>query len=232
MIPPYDRAADGKRRLPGAEGQSVRLRDHEDQRDLRGFPRALSVASPATRTCSKAGRSCSTAPTIITSASTIPRSASTRTASSSSAAPGRSAGRARPKWSTCSRPMRLIQQGIMSLPTHRRRAPVRHLGQPVDPQRVAGKRGGRRARLAAHRRHDPHRSERAAAATRWSTTPRSRGARRDGLPAGPRERTRPGKNCTARRSGQLGEGGVMEFARQISRHVEQDAAAQSLSACS
>ena len=42
---------------------------------------------------------------------------STRIASWSSAAPGRSAGRARPRWSTCSRPTHLLRRGINNLPT-------------------------------------------------------------------------------------------------------------------
>ena len=41
--PPLRGAAEGAGRLPRAEGQSVRLRDHEDQRDLRGFPQPLSL---------------------------------------------------------------------------------------------------------------------------------------------------------------------------------------------
>jgi dihydroxy-acid dehydratase len=53
--------------------QSVRQRDHEDQRDLEGIPRPLPVESRRTRTLSRAAPSCSTGRRIITSASTIPR---------------------------------------------------------------------------------------------------------------------------------------------------------------
>ncbi len=63
-------------------GQSVRLGDHEDQRDLRRFPRALSLAARGRGRVRGRGRSCSTDRTIITTASTIPRWRSTRTASS------------------------------------------------------------------------------------------------------------------------------------------------------
>ena len=70
------------------------------------FRAPLSERTRAAKACSRAAPSCSTAPTIITRASTIPRSTSTSAAFWSSAARGRSAGRARPKWSTCSRPMR------------------------------------------------------------------------------------------------------------------------------
>ena len=43
--PSLRQAADGARRLQGAQGQPVRLRDHEDQRDLRRVPQALSLRS-------------------------------------------------------------------------------------------------------------------------------------------------------------------------------------------
>ena len=68
----------GKRRLPRPEGQPVRLRDHEDQRDLRGIPRALPRPG---RAASSARRWCSTARPTTTIASTILRWASTRTPS-------------------------------------------------------------------------------------------------------------------------------------------------------
>jgi dihydroxyacid dehydratase/phosphogluconate dehydratase len=57
------------------------------------------------------------------------------------------AGPVRPKWSTCNRPIALIKRGIMNAADPGRRPPVRHLGQPVDPERLAGKRGGRRPGL-------------------------------------------------------------------------------------
>ena len=41
-----------------------------------------------------------------------------------------------------------------------RRAAVGNIRQPLDPQRLARKRGGRGAGVAADRRHDPHRPQR------------------------------------------------------------------------
>ncbi len=40
--PPLQQAAEGEGRVPQPQGQPVRQRHHEDQRDLRGVPRALS----------------------------------------------------------------------------------------------------------------------------------------------------------------------------------------------
>ena len=60
-------------RLQGAERQPVRFRDHEDQRDLGGFPQALSVESEGPERASRAAPSCSTDRRTITAASTIRR---------------------------------------------------------------------------------------------------------------------------------------------------------------
>ena len=68
-----------RRRLPQPQGQPVRFRDHEDQRDLRVVPQALPVQSERSRMPSKARPSSSTAARTITLASTIRLSASTRT---------------------------------------------------------------------------------------------------------------------------------------------------------
>ena len=91
-------------RLPGAARQSVRFRDHEDQRDLQRVPRPLSGQPRRIPTRSRGAPSCSRGRRIITTASRIPRSISTSTASCSCAAPARSAIPAAPKSSTCSRP--------------------------------------------------------------------------------------------------------------------------------
>ena len=53
------------------QGQSVRQRHHEDQRDFAGIPRALSVATRPIPKPSKARRRCSTARKITMPASTI-----------------------------------------------------------------------------------------------------------------------------------------------------------------
>ncbi len=89
--------------LSEPQGQSVRQRDHEDQRDLRVLPQALSVQSRRISMPGKAAPSCSTARRTTTTASTIQNSRSTTTACSSYAAPVRSAIRAVRRWSTCSR---------------------------------------------------------------------------------------------------------------------------------
>ena len=108
-------------------------------------------------------------------------------------------------------PDALIQRGIMWLPTLGDGRQSGTSRQPVDPQRLARKRGGRRARLAAHRRHDPRR-------------PQRRHLRRAGRPGG--DRPPPGRRPRAadpasqtpweelyrEKTGQLGEGGVLEFA--------------------
>ena len=103
VIRPVVGSAEAACRLHQPEGQSVRQRDHEDQRDLGGVPRPLSVRTRTTPTPSRARRSCSTGRRTITPASTIRRSASTSTPSCSCAAPGRSAIPAAPRSSTCSR---------------------------------------------------------------------------------------------------------------------------------
>ena len=54
--------------------QSVRLRDHEDERDLGRVPRSATCPGPGTRACSRRARSCSTGRTTITIGSTIRRS--------------------------------------------------------------------------------------------------------------------------------------------------------------
>ncbi len=93
----------------------------------------------------------------------------------------------------------------------RRRPPVGHVGQPLDPQRLARKRGRRRPRLAAHRRHDPHRPQHRAAATPWWTRRRSHAARPKPPPPIPPSNT-PWEELFREKTGQLAEGGVLEFA--------------------
>ncbi len=159
--PTLRRPLQGARRLPGPARQSVRLRDHEDQRHLRRVPRAATSPRPGARRGVRSPRD------RVRRIGRLPppdqrsrRSRSTRIASSSSAAPGRSAGRARRKWSTCSRPTALLQRGITSLPTL---GDGRQSGTSDSPSILnasPGKRRRRRAVVAAHRRHDPHRPQR------------------------------------------------------------------------
>ena len=109
----------------------------------------------------------------------------------------------------------------------RRRPPVGHVGQPLDPQRLARKRGGRRARRGCAPATRSASTSTPAAATRWSTTTRSRGAR-------PKRRRRcresntPWEELYREKTGQLADGGSARVRGQISRHVSQDAAPQSL----
>ena len=71
--PALRQAAEEAGRLHGAEGQPVRFRDHEDERDLRRIPQALSCRTRRTRMPSKAAPWCSTGRRTITTASTIRR---------------------------------------------------------------------------------------------------------------------------------------------------------------
>ena len=95
---PDRRAAEAGRRLHRAARQSVRRRDHEDQRDRRRVPQALSLQPRATPTLSRAARSSSTGRRTITPASTTRSSRSTSVAFCSFAARGRSAIPAARKW--------------------------------------------------------------------------------------------------------------------------------------
>ena len=205
--------------------QSVRLRDHEDQRDLRGVPPALPVAARRARACSRRARSCSTAPTTITTASTTPRSTSTSTASWSSAARARSAGRARPKSSTCSRPTLCCSAASSSLPTLGDGRQSGTSDSPsilnASPESAAG--GGLPG--CAPATSSASTSTRAPA-TRWST-------RRDRPPPGGRTAAGPGQqhavggalpreDRAARRRGRARVRG------EISRHLREDPAAQPL----
>ena len=56
-------------------------------------------------------------------------------------------------------PAALIKKGITVAALHRRRPAVRHVGLALDPERVAGSGGGRRACAAEDRRSRAHRSQ-------------------------------------------------------------------------
>ena len=79
VILPYDQPLKAARGLQGAARQSVRFRDHEDERDLRRIPRSVISAIRTIRMPSRAAPWCSTGRRIIITASTIRRSASTNT---------------------------------------------------------------------------------------------------------------------------------------------------------
>ena len=114
--PAVRQAAQGSCRLQGAARQSVRFRDHEDERDLGRIPPALSQRSQGPQCVRGPRRRCSTARRIITTASTIPRSGSTSTPSFSCAAPGRSAIPGSAEVVNMQPPAALIKRGITSLP--------------------------------------------------------------------------------------------------------------------
>ena len=98
VIRPYDKPAEGERRLPGGLRQSVRLRAGEDLRHQRGFPPPLPLHARHRRIASSRASSSSTARRITAPASTIRRCRSTNPACWWCAAPARSAIPARPKW--------------------------------------------------------------------------------------------------------------------------------------
>ena len=204
-------AAAGKGRLPRAHGQSLRFRDHEDQRHLRRIPQALPRA-PGAKASSRAAPWCSTAPTdyherindpaLGIDENTHPRDPRRR---------ARSAGRARPRWSTCSRRMRCSSAASRAC---RRSATAGSRARPTARRSstLAGKRRGRRPRLAAHRRHASASTSNAGPLRHAGRrTTRSRAARRMACRRCPRARRR-GRSCIARRSGQLDSGAVMEMA--------------------
>ena len=106
---------------------------------------------------------------------------------------------------------------------HRRRPPVGHLGQPVDPQRLAGKRGRRRPGLAADRR--PIRIDLNAGRCD-ALVDEAEIARRKAEPAPPIPVSHtPWEELYSEQAGQLATGAVLEsavrfrgVARQTPRH--------------
>jgi hypothetical protein len=70
VILPFDAAAEGASRFPGSQRQSLRFRDHEDERRLGRFPRRYLQEPGKRRRVRGQGRWCSMAPRTITSAST------------------------------------------------------------------------------------------------------------------------------------------------------------------
>ena len=96
--PALHRSAEGRRRVPEPQGQPLRQRHHEDQRDRAPSSATATCRTPTIPTPSKAAPSCSRGPRIITTGSTTRRWTSTSTASSSSAASAPSAIPAAPRW--------------------------------------------------------------------------------------------------------------------------------------
>ena len=145
-------------RLPGAARQSVRFRDHEDQRDLQGIPRPLSgqpqgserVRGPRHRVRGAGGLS----PPHRRSRARHRRALHPVRARHR---PDRLSRRRRGREHAAARRPDQARHPVPAL--HRRRPPVRHLGLAVDPQRDAGGRGRWRAGDPQDRRQGPHRPQ-------------------------------------------------------------------------
>ena len=157
--PALRQAAEGARRLQGAARQSVRFRDHEDQRDLRRIPPALSLQSQGSRMRSRAAPWCSTGRRIITSRIDDPALGIDEHTILFMRGAGPIGYPGSAEVVNMQPPAALIKRGITSLAVHRRRPPVRHVGLAVDPQRLAGSGGRRRPGAAEDRRPRAHRSQ-------------------------------------------------------------------------
>jgi dihydroxy-acid dehydratase len=94
--------AGARRRLHRARRQPVRFGHHEDQRDLGGVPRRY-LSNPDDPEAFEGPAVVFDGPEDYHARIDDPSSASTRRRCCSCAGPGRSAIRARPKWSTCTR---------------------------------------------------------------------------------------------------------------------------------
>ena len=104
--------------------------------------------------------------------------------------PGRLSRQRRGGEHAAARPL-LLKRGIDALPTMGDGRQIRHVRQPVDPQRLAGSGGRRRPRAAADRRP---RSASTSTPARWTCcSPRA-----NWPPAAPRGRAR---SCSTRRRG-------------------------------
>ncbi len=134
--------------------------DHEDERDLGGVPEALSRRSEGSERLRRPGRGVRRARGLPPP----PRrpGARHRRAHDPDHARRRAdrlSGRRRGREHAAARRAHPARRAFAAL--HRRRAPVRHLGHALDPQRLAGGGGGRRARAPADRRPRPHRPQQA-----------------------------------------------------------------------
>ena len=126
----------------------------------RGIPRALSVQPEGPERLRGHAPWCSTGRRTITTASTIRRSKiDEHTHAVHARRRRRSAIRARAEVVNMQPPAYLIKKGIHVAALHRRRPPVGHLGLALDPQRLAGSGGRRRAGAAQDRRPGAHRPQ-------------------------------------------------------------------------
>ena len=151
VIKPYEQADEEAGRLPGAQGQPVRLGDHEDQRDLGGVPQALSVEPEGQERVRGPRRG-------VRRAGGLPPPHRRSVAEDRRALHAVRARRRRDRLSGLRRGGEHAaaggadQEGHHVAALHRRRPAVRHLGLAVDPECVAGGGGRRRAGVAQDRR--------------------------------------------------------------------------------
>ena len=140
-------ADEEERRLPQPQGQPVRLRDHEDQRDHAGIPRSATSRTRRTRWPSKARAIVFDGPEDYHHRIDDPKIEDRRELHAVHARrrPDRLSRRGR--GGQHARARLPAEEGHHRAALHRRRPAVGHLGLAVDPQRLA--RGGDRRRAGA-----------------------------------------------------------------------------------
>ena len=145
-------------RLPGAARQSVRFRDHEDQRDLQGIPRPLS-GQPQGSECVRGARHRVRGAGGLSPPHRGSRAQYRRALHPVRARhrPDRLSRRRRSRQHAAARRPHQARHPVPAL--HRRRPPVRHVGLAVDPERDAGGRRRWRAGDSQDRRQGPHRPQ-------------------------------------------------------------------------
>ena len=156
--PPLRQAAEGAGRLQGAARQSVRFRDHEDERDLRGVSQRY-LSDPKDPNAFE-GRAVVfdgpedyhrriDDPALAIDERTHPVHARRRA--------DRLSGLGRGGEHAAAGGADQARHHFAAL--HRRRPPIGNVGLALDPQRLAGSGGRRRACAAQDRRSRPHRSQ-------------------------------------------------------------------------
>ena len=151
-------AAEAEGRLHGPARQSVRFGDHEDQRDLRGLPRALSVATRTIRRRSKVARVVFDGPEDYHARIDDPALGIDDSTLLFMRGTGPIGYPGAAEVVNMRPPVDADQSGHSPPALHRRRPPVGHLGIAVDSERLAGSGGRRRPGAAANRRSRAHRS--------------------------------------------------------------------------
>ena len=157
---PDRQAAEGGRRLHRAARQSVRQRDHEDQRDRRGVPQALPVQRQGPRRL-RGPRHRVRRPRGLPSPDRRSEAEDRRAlhpVHSRRRADRLSRQRGSREHAAA---RRADQERRLRAALHRRRPAVGHFRLALDPQRLAGGGGRRRPCAGAHRRPRAHRPEQA-----------------------------------------------------------------------